>query len=54
MVAAFPLAKIGLLLMKQLSKPLANYIKNSAKKHPYVRQYVIAPTGRGNNINAFV
>ncbi|EEB18445.1 Optic atrophy 3 protein, putative [Pediculus humanus corporis] len=46
MVAAFPLAKIGLLLMKQLSKPLANLIKNEAKKHPLIRRYVIIPTGK--------
>ncbi|KAK6639039.1 hypothetical protein RUM43_007309 [Polyplax serrata] len=44
--AAFPLAKIGLLLMKQLSKPLANVIKKRAKKHPSIRKYIIIPIGR--------
>lgn len=46
-VTAFPLAKIGLLLMKQLSKPVANVIKQRAKKHPSIRKYAIIPIGRG-------
>lgn len=42
-VGAFPVAKLGALLIRQLSKPLANYVKNRAKNHPFFRKYVCMP-----------
>ena len=43
MVAAFPLAKLGTLVIKQVSKPLANVIKERAKKSFFFRTYVCMP-----------
>lgn len=42
-VGAFPAAKLGVLAFKQLSKPVANVIKERAKSHPFFRQYVCMP-----------
>ena len=38
---AFPALKIGLLFVKQISKPIANYVKNQAKQHPNMKATVI-------------
>ncbi|XP_043223559.1 putative OPA3-like protein CG13603 [Amphibalanus amphitrite] len=43
MVAAFPLAKLGTLVIKQVSKPLANVIKERAKRSYFFRTYVCMP-----------
>ena len=43
MVAAFPLAKLGTLVIKQVSKPLANAIKERAKSSYFFRTYVCMP-----------
>lgn len=43
MVAAFPIAKLGVLFLKQLSKPIANYAKERAKTHPFFRKYICMP-----------
>jgi len=45
-VGAFPIAKLGVLLLKQLSKPIANYAKERAKTHPVFRKYVCIPPAR--------
>lgn len=42
-VGAFPAAKLGVLLLKQISKPIANIIKDNAKKSQFFRQYVCMP-----------
>lgn len=42
-VGAFPVAKLGALLLKQVSKPIANLLKNQAKKSPFFRKYVCQP-----------
>lgn len=42
-VAAFPAAKLGTLLIRQVSKPIANYAKERAKKHPFFRKYICMP-----------
>lgn len=42
-VGAFPLAKLGALFVKQLSKPLANKLKTRAKSSPFFRRYVCMP-----------
>lgn len=39
----FPVAKLGVLLMKQLSKPIATYVKENAKNHPFFRKHVCIP-----------
>ncbi|GAB1608551.1 optic atrophy 3 protein homolog [Argonauta hians] len=43
MVAPFPIAKLASLAVKQISKPLANAIKNKAKTRPLLRKYVCMP-----------
>lgn len=42
-VGAFPAAKLGVLAFKQLSKPIANVIKERAKKSPFFRDYIAMP-----------
>ena len=44
MVAPFPLVKLGVLVIKQISKPLANSIASRAKKSPFFRNYFCIPT----------
>ena len=41
--AAFPLAKLGILLVKQISKPLANSITSRARKSKVFRDYFCIP-----------
>lgn len=41
--AAFPLAKLGILLVKQVSKPLANTITNRARQSRVFRDYFCIP-----------
>ncbi|KAL1460714.1 hypothetical protein WDU94_012667 [Cyamophila willieti] len=48
-IGAFPLAKLGALLLKQVSKPLANAVKNRAKTHPTFRAYVCMPPAQFYN-----
>ena len=43
---AFPLAKLGVLLVKQISKPLAKRFANRAKKHRLFRDWVCVPIGQ--------
>lgn len=47
-VGVFPAAKLGLLAFKQLSKPIANVIKNRAKESPFFRQYIAMPPAQCN------
>lgn len=42
-IGAFPAAKLGVLAIKQISKPIANIIKSKAKEHPVFRNYVCMP-----------
>ncbi|CAL8122773.1 unnamed protein product [Orchesella dallaii] len=42
-VGAFPAAKLGALLLKQISKPLANAMKRRAKENPFFRTYICMP-----------
>lgn len=42
-VGAFPAAKLGVLAFKQLSKPIANVIKERAKHSPFFRDYIAMP-----------
>lgn len=46
MVAAFPLAKLGVLVIKQISKPLANGIARRAKSSKFFRTYFCIPTAQ--------
>ncbi|XP_055907440.1 putative OPA3-like protein CG13603 isoform X2 [Eupeodes corollae] len=48
-VGAFPAAKLGVLAIKQISKPIANVIKNSAKNSPFFRKYVCMPPAQMYN-----
>ncbi|XP_063865318.1 putative OPA3-like protein CG13603 isoform X2 [Scylla paramamosain] len=43
MAVGFPLAKLGALVIKQVSKPLANLAKNRAKNSHFFRTYVLMP-----------
>ncbi|XP_071532928.1 optic atrophy 3 protein homolog isoform X2 [Panulirus ornatus] len=42
-MAVFPLAKLGTLVIKQVSKPLANIAKSRAKNSHFFRTYVLMP-----------
>lgn len=42
-VGAFPVFKLGVLAFKQLSKPIANVLKERAKNHPFFRTYICIP-----------
>jgi len=48
MSAAFPLLKLGTLLLKVVTKPIANQIKEQAQTHPGLRQACVR-LGRGIN-----
>jgi predicted RNase H-like nuclease (RuvC/YqgF family) len=38
---SFPIFKIGLLIIKQISKPIAKYVKTQATEHPLFRRKII-------------
>jgi len=42
-VGAFPAAKLGALVLKQISKPIANAMKRRAKENPFFRTYICMP-----------
>lgn len=42
-VGAFPAVKLAVLAFKQLSKPIANIMKERAKSHPFFRKYICMP-----------
>lgn len=42
-VGAFPIAKLGALLIKQVSKPLAKFIQDRSKQSPFFRNYICMP-----------
>ena len=42
-IGAFPIAKLGALLIKQVSKPLAKFLQDRAKKSPFFRNYICMP-----------
>lgn len=48
-VGAFPIAKLSVLLVKQISKPIANLCKERAKNHPFFRTYVCMPPAQFYN-----
>ncbi|XP_011550542.3 putative OPA3-like protein CG13603 isoform X1 [Plutella xylostella] len=48
-VGAFPIAKLAVLLVKQISKPIANACKERAKHHPFFRTYVCMPPAQFYN-----
>lgn len=48
-VGAFPAAKLGVLAMKQISKPVANLLKARAKNSPFFRKYVCMPPAQFYN-----
>lgn len=42
-VGAFPAAKLGVLALKQISKPIATFLKSRAKNSQFFRQYICMP-----------
>lgn len=40
---AFPVAKLAGIVMKQVSKPLANFAKERAKNNHFFRTYICMP-----------
>ncbi|XP_023935841.2 optic atrophy 3 protein homolog [Bicyclus anynana] len=48
-VGAFPIAKLSVLLIKQISKPIANACKERAKNSPFFRTYVCMPPAQFYN-----
>lgn len=49
MVAAFPLGKLIYLGIRQLSKPIAVQLRNSATRHPFVSRYICAPPAQSKH-----
>ncbi|KAH8318938.1 hypothetical protein KR074_012386 [Drosophila pseudoananassae] len=45
-VGAFPIAKLGMLGMKHISKPIGNLIKQTAKKNENFKKFVVSPPAR--------
>ena len=45
-VGAFPLAKLGFLVIKQISKPIANAIAKRARSSRVFRDYVCIPVAQ--------
>ncbi|KAH8268008.1 hypothetical protein KR018_005961 [Drosophila ironensis] len=48
-IGVFPAAKLGVLAIKQISKPIANVIKSNAKSSPYFRKYICMPPAQFYN-----
>jgi len=48
-IGAFPAAKLGALLLKQVSKPVATIVKTQAKNSPIFRKYVCMPPAQFYN-----
>lgn len=48
-VAAFPVAKLGALLLRQISKPIASFAKERAKQNPFFRTYICMPPAQFYN-----
>ncbi|XP_031641268.1 putative OPA3-like protein CG13603 isoform X2 [Contarinia nasturtii] len=48
-VGAFPAVKLAVLAFKQLSKPIANIMKERAKSHPFFRKYICMPPAQFYN-----
>jgi optic atrophy 3 protein len=42
-IGVFPALKLGVLFVKQISKPIAKFLVNQAKSHPIFRTYFIIP-----------
>lgn len=53
-VGAFPIAKLSVLLIKQISKPIANACKERAKNSPFFRTYVCMPPAQCEYLLYFV
>lgn len=51
-VGAFPAAKLGVLLLKQISKPIANALKVKAKDSVFFREWVCMPPAQCKSIKA--
>lgn len=47
-IGAFPVLKLSILVFKQLSKPIANVIKQRAKESLFFRQYIAMPPAHCN------
>lgn len=45
-MAHFPLLKLSLLALKQISKPVVKSIKDNAKTNEPLRKYLIVPTAQ--------
>lgn len=55
MAETFPVVKLGILVIKQLSRPIANVIKDKAKENQFFRQYVAMPPAYcKSTINGFI
>ncbi|KAH8236726.1 hypothetical protein KR026_009361 [Drosophila bipectinata] len=48
-IGVFPAAKLGVLAIKQVSKPIANVLKSNAKSSPFFRKYICMPPAQFYN-----
>lgn len=53
-VGAFPAAKLGVLAVKQISKPIANILKNNAKQSPFFKRYVCMPPAQCKYLQLYI
>lgn len=53
-IGAFPVVKLGIMAFKQISKPIANVIKQRAKENLFFRQYVAMPPAHCKFQNTFI
>lgn len=51
-VGAFPAFKLGALLLKQVSKPIASVVKHNAKTSPFFRKYICMPPAQCTYVTA--
>lgn len=42
-IGLFPLAKLGTLFIKQITKPIAEMVKKQAVQHHFVRRWICIP-----------
>lgn len=45
-VGAFPIAKLGLMAIKHIAKPISSLLKRTAQKNPAFKKLVVAPPAR--------
>lgn len=48
MIETIPLLKLAFLAFRQISRPIANYVKERAKSSPRFKKHIFIPSAQGN------